>query len=390
MKKEAILGRDDVVIAGIGGAGVRIVGRLKERRPGRFRLVAMDTNERSLSGASLAERLLMGENTLRGAGTGGAPDSGRNAASESLEPIRACLAGRSVVVCVAGVGGGTGTGALPVILRAAGELGAVTVAVVTLPFSFEGRARRAIAEEAVGDMRSNADVVVVVPCDRLFESVGGGSAAESFAMAEDSMAGALEGLTATIGGRSYLGADLLYVQKTVRKHDGILSVGFGQADGRNRAAAAARSAIESPLLKQARVLERTPAAVVSVCGGNNLQVKEAEVVMQAVAECVGADTEISMGLCVEDLDCGLSVTILAMESEAAEKEASESSEATPEPAGRPQEKTRGRRGSGKSREEKLGFAASARERFKGVDSTVMDGEDLDTPTFVRRGIKVVK
>jgi len=390
MKKEALLASDDVLVAGIGGAGVKIAGRLHERRPGRFRVVAMDTHERSLGESGVPEKLLMGPNTLRGAGAGGAPEKGRSAASETIEPVRALLTGRRLVVCVAGIGGGTGTGAIPVVLRAARELGAVALGLVTLPFSFEGRSRSVIARGALEELRQRTDALVVVPCDRLVKSAGGGTVAESFAGAERALAGVLVGIAGMLGGRTYLGADILRVQQMFRDYDGVLAAAFGEAEGRNRAAAAARAAIESPILKSDKVLAGAPAAMVSIVGGRDLQVREADTVMQAVAESVGERTEISMGITLDDSEGGISVTILAMEAPGHEQaEEAGQQEAVAEPAAKSAEKPRSRRGA-RSRDEKLGYDASARERFKGVDSTVFEGEDLDTPTFIRRGIKIVK
>jgi cell division protein FtsZ len=390
MKKEALLAVDDVLVAGIGGAGVKIAGRLHERRPGRFRVVAMDTNERSLAESRIPEKLLMGQNTLRGAGAGGAPEKGRSAASETIEPARALLTGRRLVVCVAGIGGGTGTGAIPVVLRAARELGAVALGLVTLPFSFEGRSRSVIARGALEELRQRTDALVVVPCDRLIKAAGGGTVAESFAGAENALAGTLVGIAGMLGGRTYLGADILRVQQMFRDCDGALTAAFGEAEGRNRAAAAARAAIESPILKSDRVLAGAPAVMVSIVGGNDLQVREADAVMQAVAASVGDGAEISMGITLDDSEGGMSVTILAMEASGQEQaEEAGQPEAVPEPAAKSADKPRSRRGA-RSRDEKLGYDASARERFKGVDSTVFGGEDLDTPTFIRRGIKIVK
>lgn len=381
---------DDVLIAGIGGAGVKVIERFSVLRPLQNGIIAIDTNDSSLSASISPKKLLIGRRTLSGAGTGGSAEKGRLAASESLEQIRDLVSGKRYVICVAGIGGGTGTGAIPVFLKVAKEAGAVTVGVVTTPFSFEGRAKNKSAVYIIEDLKQIVDALIVANCDNLVESAGGRTAVESFELAEKALVRIVDAVSSIISGRTLVGIDLLKAQQMFKKSGEFLSAGVGLADGEDRAVLAAKRAVNDPMLERGSLLKNAPSALVYISAGDDVLFSEAEKIMRIVTESCNDNAEIYMGLNVDSSLEGISVIIFTVKTDSAltaDEAVEKPQQKTQAPTQKSQEKTKFPKAD-KSRKTALSFSNAAGNRFEGIGPTIVDGEDLDQPTFIRRNIRI--
>jgi len=386
--KKASLTPARVMVAGVGGVGCRVVGKLRGASAVSLRRLAMDTDSRSLEECGVAERLLLGSSTGRGAGAGGDPVRGRNAASETAEELRAAFVDASVVVCVAGLGGGTGTGALPVALRAAREGGSLALAMFTTPFGFEGRRRRDIALNGFGELREHADVMAAVSSDRLIESVGNASVEESFSLAEDALSGALTGMCSLASGRALFGVDMENVRRLFRENGGLFAISHAESSGPGRGVAAARAALRSPLIG-GDGLGAASAVLVSIVGGRDLRIGDVSEAMDVVAQALPESAEMSMGIAMDDQLDRVAVTLLVLEGAGEQPQGRLHTDEPGQPAAAPQGDEKPRRRSGtKARDDKLTADHAGRDRFRGSEMTTFDGEDLDTPTYQRKGIRI--
>jgi len=261
-----------IIVVGVGGGGCNAVLSMIQAEVSGVEFVAVNTDLQALNRVP-ANRIQIGGSTSRGLGAGANPDIGRKAALEDIDKIRNVLKGADMVFVTAGMGGGTGTGAAPVVSQVAMELGALTVAVVTRPFSFEGPKREANAQKGLADLKKNSDTLIVIPNDRLMSVVGKDvPLTNAFKTADDILRQGVQGISDIITKPGLINLDFADVRTTMSKM-GRAVMGIGSGTGEKRAVEAARNAINSPLLEEASI-RGARGVLVNFSGGSDMTLHE--------------------------------------------------------------------------------------------------------------------
>ncbi|GAA1641348.1 cell division protein FtsZ [Microbacterium flavum] len=299
-----------IKVVGVGGGGVNAVNRMIELGLRGVEFIAVNTDAQALLMSDADVKLDVGRELTRGLGAGADPEVGRRAAEDHAEEIEEALAGADMVFVTAGEGGGTGTGGAPVVARIAKSIGALTIGVVTRPFSFEGRRRQSQAEEGVNKLKEEVDTLIVVPNDRLLEiSDRGISMIEAFATADQVLLAGVQGITDLITTPGLINLDFADV-KSVMQGAGSALMGIGSARGADRAIKAAELAVESPLLEAS--IEGAHGVLLSIQGGSNLGIFEINDAAQLVKEAAHPEANIIFGTVIDDtLGDEVRVTVIA-------------------------------------------------------------------------------
>jgi cell division protein FtsZ len=307
---------DDMVparikVVGIGGGGGNAVNRMIDSRMGGIQFIAANTDLQALRKCRAPEKIQLGTSLTRGLGAGGDPEIGRKSALEDTDRILELLQGTDMVFLTAGLGGGTGTGAIPITASLAAEIGALTVAVVTKPFAFEGRRRMEQAERGLEDLAGAVDTLITIPNERLLNFVERGTPlAEAFQIADDVLRQAVQGISDLITVPGEVNVDFADV-KTVMTGMGMALMGTGVAKGDNRAIEAAQSAISSPLLEETSI-EGARGVLLNISGGRNLALDEVAEAARVISDAVDPDAHIISGMVIDDtLEDEMKVTVIA-------------------------------------------------------------------------------
>ena len=300
-------------IVGIGGAGVNVLDRITLDRTVEAKLVCMHTDVRVLSHAMAPIKVQLGADLVRGAGAGGDPDLGREAAMFSREEIRHEVEGHDIVFVCTGLGGGTGSGAAPVIAEIAKSTGALVIVAAAMPFSFEGRRRNAQAAAALDQLQKRADALVLFENNRMGELIlPKDGIQKAFLQADQLIAQSLRAICTivTLPGLVKLGLDDLTA--ALSTSNGRCLFGFGEARGQNRGAEALKRALKSPLIDQGRLLHQTRTLLVHIAGGESLTLVEVDAVMKQLGRHVPDQTHILFGVAVDaKLEDSLAVTLIS-------------------------------------------------------------------------------
>jgi cell division protein FtsZ len=299
-----------IKVVGVGGGGVNAVNRMIELGLRGVEFIAVNTDAQALLMSDADVKLDVGRELTRGLGAGADPEVGRRAAEDHAEEIEEALAGADMDFVTAGEGGGTGTGGAPVVARIAKSIGALTIGVVTKPFSFEGRRRQSQAEAGVSKLKEEVDTLIVVPNDRLLEiSDRGISMIEAFATADQVLLAGVQGITDLITTPGLINLDFADV-KSVMQGAGSALMGIGSARGADRAIKAAELAVESPLLEAS--IEGAHGVLLSIQGGSNLGIFEINDAAQLVKEAAHPEANIIFGTVIDDtLGDEVRVTVIA-------------------------------------------------------------------------------
>ncbi|MFT4235983.1 MAG: cell division protein FtsZ [Microbacterium sp.] len=299
-----------IKVVGVGGGGVNAVNRMIELGLRGVEFIAVNTDAQALLMSDADIKLDVGRELTRGLGAGADPEVGRRAAEDHAEEIEQALAGADMVFVTAGEGGGTGTGGAPVVARIAKSIGALTIGVVTKPFSFEGRRRQNQAELGVSTLKEEVDTLIVVPNDRLLEiSDRGISMVEAFATADQVLLAGVQGITDLITTPGLINLDFADV-KSVMQGAGSALMGIGSARGADRAIKAAELAVESPLLEAS--IEGAHGVLLSIQGGSNLGIFEINDAASLVKEAAHPEANIIFGTVIDDtLGDEVRVTVIA-------------------------------------------------------------------------------
>ena len=285
-------------VVGVGGAGVNAVNRMIEAEVEGVEFIAVNTDVQSLEGSAATTRLHIGSDATRGLGSGSNPDLGRAAAVEDYDEIKSHLKGSDMVFIAAGSGGGTGTGAAPVVARIAREVGALTVGIVTKPFSFEGARRGDQAERGVDELAREVDTLIVIPNARLLSVLDKStSMVEAFRVADDVLRQGVQGISDLITLPGLINLDFADV-RTIMSEAGQALLGIGMGTGERRAMDAVEHAIESPLLETS--LDGARSILLSITGGRDLSLWEVNESAKAVAEAAHPDANIIFGAMVDE------------------------------------------------------------------------------------------
>ncbi|GIN61440.1 cell division protein FtsZ [Robertmurraya siralis] len=299
-----------IKVIGVGGGGNNAVNRMIEHGVQGVEFIAVNTDAQALNLSKAEVKMQIGGKLTRGLGAGANPEVGKKAAEESKEQIEEVLSGADMVFVTAGMGGGTGTGAAPVIAQIARELGALTVGVVTRPFTFEGRKRSNQAAGGIQAMKEAVDTLIVIPNDRLLEIVDKSTPMlEAFREADNVLRQGVQGISDLIATPGLINLDFADV-KTIMSNKGSALMGIGVASGENRATEAAKKAISSPLLEKS--IDGAQGVLMNITGGTNLSLYEVQEAADIVA--TASDQEVNMifgSVINEDLKDEIVVTVIA-------------------------------------------------------------------------------
>ncbi|MDX9734825.1 MAG: cell division protein FtsZ [Thermoanaerobaculia bacterium] len=292
---EEILTPARIKVVGVGGGGGNAVNRMIQAGIRGVEFIAANTDLQVLRVNRAAQKIQLGISTSKGMGAGSNPEIGRTAALEDAEKIAEALAGSDMVFVTAGMGGGTGTGAAPVVAKIASEAGALVVAIVSKPFSFEGQRKSRFAEAGIAELREYVDTLITIPNERLYAFVERNITAwEAFRIADDVLRQAVQGISDLITVPGYVNVDFADV-KTVMENMGMALMGTGTATGEHRAVEAAQKAISNPLLEE-QSIQGARAILINVTGGEDLTLAEFNEACQIVQQAADDDANIIFGL----------------------------------------------------------------------------------------------
>lgn len=298
-------------VLGIGGGGVNAVGSMiTQSQIKGVDFVAVNTDAQALLMSSSPTKIQIGENLTRGLGSGGDPEIGKQAAEESAEKIQDMLDGSDMVFLAAGMGGGTGTGAAPIIAKIAKEVGALTVAVVTKPFTFEGTRRMVSAEDGIENLKDKVDTLIVIPNQRILDVVDKKlSLIEAFRVADSVLSQGVQGISDLITMPGLINVDFADV-RTIMTNSGSALMGIGVGFGENRAQAAARSAVASPLLEIS--MDGARGVLFNIIGGADLTMNEVDEAAKIISATADPDANIIFGATIdESMHDQIKITVIA-------------------------------------------------------------------------------
>jgi cell division protein FtsZ len=300
-----------IKVIGVGGGGGNAVKHMIKSSIEGVEFICANTDAQALEKIEARTTLKLGSHVTKGLGAGANPDTGRQAAMEDRERIRELIDGADMVFITAGMGGGTGTGAAPVVAEIAREMGILTVAVVTKPFSFEGRKRMAVAEQGIRELSEHVDSLITIPNEKLMAVLGSGaSLLDAFGKANDVLLGAVKGIADLITREGLINVDFADV-KTVMSEMGMAMMGTGRATGENRATEAAEAAIRSPLLEDVN-LEGARGILVNITANSSLTLGEYSDVGNTIAEFASEHATVIVGTVIdESMGDEISVTVVA-------------------------------------------------------------------------------
>src|SRR5690625_66213 len=355
-----------IKVIGVGGGGNNAVNRMIEHGVEGVEFIAVNTDAQALNLSKAETKLQIGGKLTRGLGAGANPEIGKKAAEESKEQLEEVLQGADMIFVTAGMGGGTGTGAAPVIAQISKDLGALTVGVVTRPFSFEGRRRSTQAISGIEALKSSVDTLIVIPNDRLLEIVDKNTPMlEAFREADNVLRQGVQGISDLIAKPGLINVDFADV-KTIMYDKGSALMGIGVATGENRAAEAAKKAISSPLLETS--IDGAHGILMNITGGMNLSLYEVQEAADLVTSAADNEVNVIFGSVInEDLKDEIIVTVIATGFDESKKE-----EAPQHQRPVPQH---GQHAATRANDE---FTHSYNE-----EQTYQEEDTLDIPTFLR-------
>jgi len=297
-------------VIGVGGGGNNAVDRMIEDNVESIDFISVNTDHQALERSKASVRIQLGDKLTRGLGAGGKPEVGEKAAEESRDEIAAAISGSDMLFITAGMGGGTGTGAAPVIAAIAHDMGILTVGVVTKPFVFEGKPRLRNALEGIAELRKYVDTLVVIPNQKLLEIIDKDTTlTDSFRKADEVLRQGVQGISDLISKPGTINLDFADV-KTIMFQKGIAHMGVGRASGKNKTETAAELAIKSPLLETS--ISGAKSVLISIAGDNSLALSDIDIAAGIINAAIDPDAEIIFGTSInDDLRDEVIVTVIA-------------------------------------------------------------------------------
>ena len=392
-----------IKLVGVGGAGANAVDRLKMECLERLQLAVVNTDHQALSSSPVQDKVLIGMGTTRGLGTGGDPELGREAAEGDRDKLASVLKDCDLVFLIAGMGGGTGGGASPIVAEIAAEQGALVIAFVTLPFSFEGGRRLKQAEEGLAALRRVCDAVIPLPNDILLqEAADNESVLDSFARADEWIGRGVKSIWSMLSKTGLINVDFTTLRGAFQQRGAKTLFGLGEGAGPDAAAEAIASLRLCPLLHTPEFSRKADRLLVNITGGTDLTLPKVNEIMNAISEQFGRDSHIIMGAVIDEgMQGRVEISVLGASDmgargsmprravplrqrpapprpeEPAPAHAPAAAPAAAEPA------------AAKPTQEEFGFGeVESRGQFERTDRNLFDGQDLDVPTYLRKGIKI--
>ncbi len=369
-----------IKVVGVGGAGNNAVNRMIQYGLGGVEFLSVNTDKQALYLSRANQKIQIGEKVTKGLGAGAVPDIGMKAAEESRDEIASALRGSDLVFITAGMGGGTGTGAAPVIAEIAMDMEILTIAVVTKPFNFEGRTRMKNAEHGLDQLHERVDTLVVIPNERLISIVGRAALVDAFKVADDVLRQGVQGISDLISKPSLINLDFADLSTIMRK-SGLAHMGIGYADGDKRVLEAARQAIESPLLETS--IDGARGVLINVTGGPDVGLTEITEAGELIQEAADPEANIIFGADINDeMADGVRVTVIATGFDTIKDEKASAADKAPKGGGL----TMGNKPNNPTQ-------STPSNRFgRGVQQVsprgVRDGNDeIDVPTFLRGSLR---
>jgi cell division protein FtsZ len=299
-----------IEVIGVGGGGSNAVNRMIASDLQGVGYRVLNTDAQALLQSAAKQRIQLGQKLTRGLGAGGNPVIGQKAAEESRADLQQSLQGADLVFIAAGMGGGTGTGAAPILAEVAKECGALTVGIVTKPFGFEGRKRLRQAEEGIARLAEHVDTLIVIPNDRLRDAIAGAPLQDAFRSADDVLRMGVKGISDIITKAGLVNVDFADV-RSVMADAGTALLGIGVGSGRSRASEAAQAAMTSPLLESARI-DGARGCVINISGGKDMTLEDMTTASEVIYDMVDPDANIIVGAVVdESLEGEIHVTVIA-------------------------------------------------------------------------------
>lgn len=353
-----------IKVVGVGGGGCSAINRMIHGKLRGVQFVGINTDAQALSHCEAETKIQIGKETTRGLGSGADPDIGRRATEENKDEIYEALKGADMTFITYGAGGGTGTGGGPMVAEIARELGALTVSVVTKPFSFEGERRRKVAELGIEELRDKVDTLITIPNDRLLQVIDKKTTLyDAFMVVDDVLRQGVQGISDLITLHGLINVDFADV-RTIMKDAGSALMGIGRSQGDNRAIEAARSAIDSPLLELS--IEGAKGILFNITGGPDMTMAEIDEAAKAITEASDADANIIFGAIVDEAMSGeIKITVVATGFELE------------------------RKAKGKPLDTGIGLPVATFEPLaKGeAEEKAEEPSELDVPAFIRRKLK---
>ena len=304
---EDFMNRATIKVIGVGGAGGNAINDMIESGISGVDFVAANTDSQDLEISKASHKIHLGERATKGLGAGADPERARE---EAKEKIRHILEGTDMLFITAGMGGGTGTGAAPIIAELAKEIGILTVGIVTKPFSFEGPQRKKNAETGIENLRKHVDTLIAIPNDKLFELPNMNiTLMNAFKEANNILRAGVKGISELITKQGYINLDFADI-RAIMKDSGVAMLGFGEADGENRAIIATEQALNSPLLEKS--IEGSRKILLNITGGLDLQLTEIQEISNTIIEKVGSGSaNLIFGTVIDEETNGIKVSIVA-------------------------------------------------------------------------------
>ena len=367
-----------IKVVGCGGGGNNAVNRMVDAGLRGVEFISVNTDRQALSQTNAQVKIQIGEKLTKGLGAGAIPEVGRRAAEESREEIASALKGADLVFITAGMGGGTGTGAAPIVAEIARDLGTLTIAVVTKPFNFEGKQRMKNAEAGIAELKQHVDTLVVIPNDRLLQVVNKGtSMIEAFRIADDVLRQGIQGISDLIAVPAMINLDFADV-KTVMESGGMAHMGIGLGSGENKLVEAAKNAISSPLLETN--IDGARAVLINVTGGEDISIVDINEAANLIMEAADPDANIIFGAGIDEtMGDEVRITVIATGFE-------KTPFPTKEPARKPREieheRLFGSFGTNFSRTESTAAHSSFETPAAQTSSPFSSGNTGEVPTFM--------
>ena len=303
-------GTATIKVIGVGGAGNNAVNRMLDQGIKSVDFIAVNTDRQALQKSKASTKIQIGEKITRGLGAGANPDVGAQSAEESKTELSEVLRGADMVFVTCGMGGGTGTGAAPIVAGLAKEMGILTIGVVTKPFTFEGKKRLAQAERGIESLKSKVDTLIVIPNDKLLQIIDRKtSMSEAFLMADDDLRQGVQGISDLITVTGTVNLDFADV-KTIMLNTGMAHMGTGRASGENKAEDAAKEAIQSPLLETS--IEGARGVIINITGGEDLGLQEVNTAAELIQRSVDPEANIIFGTVIDpEMQDEIKITVIA-------------------------------------------------------------------------------
>ena len=395
-------------IFGIGGAGLALLERLAAMPLGRTELVAASTDARALMNSSAARKVQLGREGTKGLGSGGDPVVGEGAAKESAAELRAECAGAQVVVVCAGLGGGTGSGATPVVAHEAQRKGALVIGVVTMPLAGEGGKRREQAERALARLARSCTAILCFENDRLNElGPEGMTISDAFTASARTLAAAAAAVVRMVSLPPILRLGVDELVQVFQGSSARCEFGCGASSGSDRVRSAVEEALRCPLLESGKLLGDSENVLVHITGDDSLKLTEVHSALRQISKHVEENAQIMLGVATDpEADDTFGIVIMACKGVAAagaldgddeefdagpEDETADpvsSGDGSAKPAKKGKTKAARKTAAGEQTQEELPLDQAMRGRFKDIDPTMVDGQDLDVPTFIRMRIRL--